>query len=107
MTSINNLLQRTRPYDLATEDRGRVGQASGRAQAASGAGVEKSGDDSISLTRTGSQMAATSREMASSPAFDTSKVERIKSMIAEGQYSIDPQRLADRFMDLEAALGRA
>lgn len=107
MTSINNLIQRTRTYDVGTEDRARAGQSTARPQASSSASVEKGGDDSITLTKTGSQMAATAREMAATPAFDAAKVERIKSLIAEGQYSVDPQRLADRFIELEAALGRA
>ncbi len=63
--------------------------------------------ESVSLTLTSSlQISATSREMASTPAFDQAKVERIKAQIAEGRYAIDPQRIADRLIEFESYLGK-
>ncbi|TQV64754.1 MAG: flagellar biosynthesis anti-sigma factor FlgM [Halothiobacillaceae bacterium] len=103
MTTINNLTQASRSYDVGTEDRGRAGQAPARNPSEAGAAAT----DSVTITETGSQMAATAREMAAAPAFDTAKVDRIKALIADGQYAMDPQRIADRFIELESALGRA
>lgn len=102
MTSIDNLTGRSRPLDSPVTDRTRTGAATNNGKPAASPMA-----DSITLTETGSQLTATSREMASSPAFDSAKVERIKAMIAEGRYAIDPQRIADRFIELESALGKA
>ncbi|MEW6765441.1 MAG: flagellar biosynthesis anti-sigma factor FlgM [Pseudomonadota bacterium] len=107
MTSINNLTGRGRAYDIGSEDRSRAGLASNTRPGNTTSGTAESGNDSITLTETGSKLSATAREMASTPAFDSAKVERIKTLIAEGRYSIDPQRIADRFMELESALGSA
>lgn len=107
MTSINNLTGRGRAYDIGSEDRSRAGQASNARQGNAVSGSADASNDSVTLTETGSQLSTTAREMASTPAFDSAKVERIKTLIAEGRYSIDPQRIADRFMELESALGSA
>ena len=101
MTTINNLTQSTRSYDVGTEDRSRAGKAPARSPAA------ETSADSVTLTETGSQLAATAREMAATPSFDAAKVDRIKALIANGEYAMDPQRIADRFIELESSLGQA
>ncbi|MEW6444509.1 MAG: flagellar biosynthesis anti-sigma factor FlgM [Pseudomonadota bacterium] len=103
MTSINNLTGRGRAYDIGADSR----NAPAGSARTGGTGSAEGGSDSITLTETGSQIAATAREMAATPAFDSAKVERIKSLIAEGRYAIDPQRIADRFIELESSLGTA
>ncbi|MFZ5466856.1 MAG: flagellar biosynthesis anti-sigma factor FlgM [Pseudomonadota bacterium] len=102
MTSIDNLTGRPRPLETSVSERSRAGSAAGNSKPTGEAAA-----DSITLTETGSQIAAASREMAATPAFDSAKVERIKELIAEGRYSIDPQRIADRFIELESSLGKA
>lgn len=97
MTSINNTL---------TSHLGRLEVNGGKNSplSRSGAGASAGLDDSVTLTITGTQIASNAREMASTPAYDTAKVERIKALIAEGQYSIDPQTIADRFVALEMSI---
>ena len=51
-------------------------------------------EDSVSLSN------VTQKVMAE-PDFDRAKVESIKQAIAEGQYPLDPRRIAESFMALE------
>jgi len=102
MTRIDNLIGRPRPQETSVNEWNRAGSATGNSKPSGEVVV-----DSITLTETGSRIAAASREMAATPAFDSAKVERIKALIAEGRYSIDPQRIADRFIELESSLGKA
>ena len=44
-------------------------------------------------------------EMANQPSFDKAKVESIKQAIANGSYSVDPEKLADSIIQLEKELG--
>jgi negative regulator of flagellin synthesis FlgM len=46
-----------------------------------------------------------SRQALASSDFDAAKVESIRKAIADGQYAIDPKRIAESFMALEAMLG--
>lgn len=102
MTSINNLTGRSRPLDTPSSERGRTTPAPTQDKPAAAAPA-----DSITLTEAGNQLTAASREMAAAAPFDSAKVERIKALIAEGRYAIDPQRIADRFIELESSLGKA
>jgi negative regulator of flagellin synthesis FlgM len=102
MTSIDNLTGRPRPLETSISERSRAGSAAGNSKPTGEAAA-----DNITLTETGSQITAASREMAATPAFDSAKVERIKALIAEGRYAIDPQRIANRFIELESSLGKA
>ncbi len=38
--------------------------------------------------------------------FDQERVDSIKQSIAEGQYAVDPQRVAEKFMETEQLLGK-
>jgi len=42
------------------------------------------------------------QSLASTPAFDQAKVDRIKSLIADGQYAVDPAKIAAKFLSIEA-----
>jgi len=46
-----------------------------------------------------------SRQALAAPDFDAAKVESIRKAIVDGQYSMDPRRIAESFMALEAMLG--
>lgn len=100
MTSVNNSLT-PRPGPLNVNGEDRINGGKSRPLSRSTASGQ---DDSITLTITGTQIASSAREMASTPAFDMTKVERLKTLVAEGQYSIDPQKIADRLMALEMSI---
>ncbi|WP_201091106.1 flagellar biosynthesis anti-sigma factor FlgM [Thiocystis minor] len=59
--------------------------------------------ESVTLTQTARTMSA-ARENASDVPFNEAKVAEIKGAIAEGRYSIDNQRLADRMLGFERLL---
>lgn len=46
-----------------------------------------------------------SRQAMAAPDFDAAKVESIRKAIADGQYAMDPKRIAESFVALEAMLG--
>lgn len=55
-------------------------------------------DDALSLARlAGSE---------SSASFDSDRVESIRQAISEGRYHIDPERLAEKIIDLEIELNQ-
>jgi len=54
----------------------------------------RSADDSVALSN------VTEKAMAE-PDFDRAKVEAIKQAIAEGQYPLDPKRIAESFVAIE------
>ncbi|MFA0709203.1 flagellar biosynthesis anti-sigma factor FlgM, partial [Vibrio sp. 10N.222.48.A3] len=44
------------------------------------------------------------QEMAAQPSFDSVKVAAIKEAIANGSYTVDPEKLADNMMKFENEL---
>lgn len=48
-----------------------------------------------------STLAATARELAQAPPVDTAKVDRIRSALALGTYTIDPAAIADGMIALD------
>jgi len=52
-----------------------------------------------------SEVGAASRQAMASPDFDAAKVESIRKAISEGQYAVDPRRIAESFIAREAMLG--
>lgn len=81
--------------------RSSVDKASKKAAAApsSPQGGEKSaatsaGADSVSLSNV-------AQKAMEEPDFDRAKVEAIKQAIADGQYPLDPKRIAESFMAIE------
>lgn len=71
------------------------------AQQAAAAGAK----DSVSLTQQAQSLGSMQRAMASSPSFSQERVANIKKAIAEGQYKVDPEKLAQKLQDFEKDLG--
>jgi len=61
------------------------------ADAMAGKGVAKG--DSVELS-----LAA---QLSNEPVFDRQKVDQIKQAIEQGQYAVDPKRVAEQFMAIE------
>ncbi|GGA65544.1 hypothetical protein GCM10011369_03730 [Neiella marina] len=61
--------------------------------------------DSVSLTQQAQSLGSMQRAMASSPSFSQERVANIKKAIAEGQYKVDPEKLAQKLQAFEKELG--
>ncbi|WP_341664440.1 flagellar biosynthesis anti-sigma factor FlgM [Vibrio sp.] len=61
--------------------------------------------DSVSLSKQGKAVGEMHSQLANQPSFDKAKVAAIKEAIANGSYSVDPQKLADNMIKFEQELG--
>ncbi|SJN55031.1 flagellar biosynthesis anti-sigma factor FlgM [Vibrio ruber] len=60
--------------------------------------------DAVSLSSQSKAMGEIHSKLASSPAFDSAKVEAIKEAIANGSYRVDAEKLADNMIKFEKEL---
>jgi len=70
------------------------------AQASSG----QSAQDTVSLSDDAVQLGKLDNTAISAPVVDTQRVEQVKKAIANGQYEVDPVRIADKMMQFESML---
>ena len=80
----------------------RVGQArSAYASAATNAPASASssrGDDTVQITGDAMQLQSLEKSIGGEPAFDSKRVEALRSAIAEGRYQADPERIAGKML---------
>lgn len=87
-------------YGSPAVDTKNTGKPSAASQ--NGTAPESSSEDAgVSLSSGASAMKQLTQTLASSPSFDQSKVDQIKSLIANGQYTVDPQKIAQKFLEME------
>ena len=60
--------------------------------------------DSVSLTGEARQMQVLEARIASAPVVDTQRVQAVRSAVENGTFTINPERIADRMINLEQAL---
>lgn len=64
--------------------------------------AESSSEDmGVNLSSGATAMKQLTQTLASTPSFDQNKVDQIKTLIANGQYTIDPQKIAQKFAEME------
>ncbi|WP_047049688.1 flagellar biosynthesis anti-sigma factor FlgM [Vibrio mexicanus] len=61
--------------------------------------------DAVSLSQQGKDIGEMHSQMASQPSFDSAKVAAIKEAIANGSYTVNPEKLADNMIKFEKELG--
>lgn len=71
---------------------GASNQASTRAKDTA---ANTTGQDSVSLSNTSSQLNALEASVSQSSGFDASKVEAIKQAISQGSFKANPEKIAD------------
>jgi negative regulator of flagellin synthesis FlgM len=84
----------TRSALVKTDRRAAQSQSSKTADAA----VSSAAPDRVDLSQV-----ATANAQSEMP-FDTAKVDRIRQAIQQGQYAVDPKRIAENFMAIERML---
>jgi negative regulator of flagellin synthesis FlgM len=84
-----------------SSDPARVGQAGGgpAPQRTPGAGAAPAGGDRVRLSDLASRLAELETRLTASGEFDQPRVERIKAAIANGEYRINPEVIADRLVE--------
>jgi negative regulator of flagellin synthesis FlgM len=60
--------------------------------------------DSVSLTDTAARMQKLENTIAELPVVDTQRVEEIRNAIANGEYEINAENIAEKMLGLDAAL---
>lgn len=62
--------------------------------------------DSVALTDRAKDLQALQTKIAESPVVDTEKVASIKQAIAEGNYQINADKLAEKLLDLDEQISK-
>ena len=60
--------------------------------------------DDVDISQEAKAVERVSVAIGESPAFDSAKVERITQAIRDGNYPVDPVRIAEKFLELEGQL---
>jgi len=61
--------------------------------------------DKVSLTDTAKQLQGLADHVAQLPAVDSQRVDAIRQAVTNGTYQVHPQRVADKMVAFEKALG--
>lgn len=64
----------------------------------------KNAADLLNLTGRAQELQSLQQELAKSPEFDSAKVSELKSVIANGQYEINAERIAEKLLAVESKL---
>ncbi len=93
---------------IAMQDSAKSGVVDRNPQAANGpANTATASSDTVSLSAGVERLQQIEVAMASDTApFDRDKVDAIKQRIADGEYVINPERIADKFLETEQLLGK-
>lgn len=100
MTSIDQL----RASQAMATLRNQARVDSGDKSPASSAPVMSAKMDAVSLSNQGKEIGQMHQQLATEPSFNEDKVAAIKAAIANGSYSVDPERLADNMIKFEDEL---
>jgi negative regulator of flagellin synthesis FlgM len=102
-----NKMMPGRPQDVAANKQTRL-QPAQQQQTASQAKVPeqiaKQAQDSVSITPQAQQLAQAQKAMAKTPSVSQEKVAELRKLISEGNYKIDPEKLAKAMTELESEL---
>lgn len=67
-------------------------------------GPAATSSDTVSLSQGSQQVSSLQQQLKDSPVIDSAKVEAIKQEIANGNYPLDPQKIAENLINLEQSL---
>ena len=67
-------------------------------------GTASTSGDTVTLTSTAAEMLKLESNLAKIPDIDSALVDSIKTSISQGNYQVDPEKIADRLMAIEKGL---
>ena len=99
----------TSPINLNSKTTGPVSNNTGKTQNNAAASVKAesstaSSEDTVSLSQKSQQVSGLQQQLKDSPAVDMAKVETIKQEIANGNYPLDAEKIAQNLINLEHSL---
>ena len=62
--------------------------------------------DAVNLTNAAESLQELEKSLAADAVISTEKVDAIKAALSEGSYQIDPDLIAEKFLEVERALGK-
>lgn len=65
-----------------------------------------SGADKISLTDTAARLKALEHQLTKQSEIDDNRVSNVQEAISNGNYKVDPERVADKMISFEASFGK-
>lgn len=65
-----------------------------------------SSSDKVSLTDTAARLKALEHQLAQQPEIDDKRVSNVQDAISNGNYKVDPERVADKMMNFEASFSK-
>ena len=68
-----------------------------RTSLSAGSGADEGG--SVQLSTLSAELHAIETSLANTPVVDTSRVDQIKQAIAQGQFKVNPEAVADKLLD--------
>jgi negative regulator of flagellin synthesis FlgM len=74
---------------------------------AAGSTPSASADSSVHITSSARLLASLSQAVSSTPDINSARVAALQQAIASGQYKINPERIANRLVQLDQDLGNA
>ena len=60
----------------------------------------------VNLTETAETLQILQKQLADAPAVDQQKIDSIKQALLEGKYQVDADKVAEKFIEIEKALGK-
>lgn len=73
----------------------------------SGPAANNAPSDNVHITESAKTLASVTQAVSESPDVDMNKVSAVQHAINTGSYTINPERIADRMLQLEQDLGSA
>jgi negative regulator of flagellin synthesis FlgM len=100
MTNPVNPLGRTTTGSLSSNTE--KTQSNSKAEKSSSSSV--SSEDTVSLSAQSQQVSGLQQQLKNTPAVDQAKVDSIKQEIANGNYPLDAEKIAENLINLEQSL---
>ncbi len=94
----------TSPQVVAPKDDSALNKPADQAVPQQDQSQQSSVADTVSLSDGARQLGKIDNMAISAPVVDTQRVEAVKQAVAEGNYEVDPARIADKMMQFESML---